>query len=78
MAPARESGKDTFKVNGSGKREPVARPSTSVGKEVVGLRRAAGAVRECIMVRAVYLLAIGCTNIGIVEGWLDERCVSRS
>ena len=68
-------GINTFEVDGSRKRDPVGRPSTSVGQEELGLRRAAGIGRACKVVRAAYDMDTGRTIIVAVEVRVDERCI---
>lgn len=53
-ARACEWRKNTFQVNVSGERDPVARPSASVRQDVVSMRRAARRVWVRKMVRAAY------------------------
>ncbi len=68
----------TFEVDGSGERDPVARPSASVGEEVVSLRRAAGGIRVRKVVRAAYDTVVSRADVVLAEVGVDVRCFAAS
>ena len=55
--------KGTFEVDDSRECDPVARPSASVGEEVVNLRHAAGGVQVCEMVPTTYDTVVHCAFV---------------
>ena len=65
--------KNTFEVDSSGERDPVARPSASVSEEVVSLRRAAGGVGVREMVSAAYDTVVRRAFIVMAEIGVDKR-----
>ena len=63
----------TFKVDGSGEREPVGRPFASMGEKVVGLHRAGGDIRAFKVVCAAYDLVVRRADVVHAEVRVDER-----
>ena len=63
----------TFKIDGSGKREPVLRPSTTMSQEVFGLRRTRSGTRVCKVIPSTYDLVVRRAFIVMVEVGVDER-----
>ena len=67
--------RNTFEVNSSRERPPVARPFTTVCEEVSGLRCARGRARTRKVVWAAYDADVGRASIVAVEVGVNECCV---
>ena len=65
---------NTFEIDGSGEREPVCRPFSSVSQEVVSLRRTGGGIWVCKVICAPYDLVVRRAFVVMVEVGVDERC----
>ena len=63
----------TFEIDGSGEREPVCRPFSSVSQEVVSLRRTGGGIWVCKVICAAYDLVVRRAFVVMVEVGVDER-----
>ena len=70
--------RNTFEVNSSRERPPVARPFATVCQEVFGLRRARGRARTRKLVCAAYDADVGRANIVVVEVGVNKCCVQFS
>jgi hypothetical protein len=67
----------TFEVDSSRKRDPVARPATSVGEEVISLRGTCGSIRVRKMVRPANNLVVRRAFVVMLKSGSMNASISR-